>query len=47
MREDDQNVVGHYLICVDGKSTSSYRLQAYQSNDTHMLQSGVSESGYL
>ena len=48
MREDDQNVVGQYFICVFGAHTSSYRLDVHNDDkSTHMLESGVSESGYL
>lgn len=48
MREDDQNVVGEYFICVYGRFTSSFKL-IVRNDDTssHMLESGVSESGYL
>lgn len=48
MREDDQNVVGVYYICVDGRFTSSYKLEVKNEDKSdHMLESGLGESGYL
>ena len=48
MREDDANIVGEYFICIYGRFTSSYRLDVRNDeNYSNMLESGVSESGYL
>jgi hypothetical protein len=48
MREEDENVVGTYYFCVQGKFTSSFKLEILNKDKSdHMLESGLAESGYL
>ena len=48
MRTDDGNIVGDYFICVQGKTTSSFKLELKNDDKTSfILESGVGEAGYL
>ena len=48
MRTEDANIVGDYFIWVQGKTTSSFKLELKNDDKTtFILESGVGEAGYL